>query len=74
MRVSTAIAKHAAMHRGKRAWPGRRRAEHAASEIDYSRSGLEYVAYPCRWHDDWRRGEHAALHWHIGRKGDHGEN
>lgn len=70
-RAASARERHAAMHRGKRVWTGRARAEHAASEIDYSRAAEHYVAYPCRWHDDHRRGERAPRHWHTGRKADH---
>lgn len=30
------------------------------------RFGQRYNVYRCRWHDDFRRGEGAWPHWHVG--------
>jgi hypothetical protein len=38
-----------------------------AAERAASRKAVRYDAYPCRWHDDYDRGETAAEHYHIGR-------
>jgi hypothetical protein len=45
-------ARHAADHRGRRTW--------GATE----REGVDGTFYPCRWTDDYRRGETNSEHWH----------
>lgn len=33
------------------------------------RHGTAFEAFPCRWGEDYRAGQTAPLHWHVGRPG-----
>jgi hypothetical protein len=36
--------------------------------------GGQYSVYLCRWHDDFRKGERAWPHWHVGTRNRYGIN
>jgi len=50
----------------KRAYAAESTARDEALLLDL-KFGEAYQAYPCRWGNDYRDGETAPLHWHIGR-------
>ena len=39
----------------------------AQAETAAAHVGLHVSAYPCRWHDEYERGETAAEHFHVGK-------
>ncbi len=56
--------------KAKHVFAGEKEATAYAAELDaaFGDAWWVFTAYPCRYGDDWRRGETYPEHWHAGRR------